>query len=422
MLRSFFSVIRWVNLLYILLTFCGFRFLLINPLFQLAGYTPSLGNAAFLLLALSVMLVAAGGYIINDYFDVEADLINKPQKVVIGNQISPDTAMRWYYLCNTAGIALGCWLAWQAGNVKLGFIHIFSAAMLWFYATYFKRKPLSGNLLVSLLVTLSIFCILFFDAEMRDFTAIKLKEILKSGFETLTGYIVAAPELTGYANKELFETIFTFVATYAGFAFLLNLVRELVKDMEDAPGDEEAGYRTLPVVAGFAFTKLLAGATVLLTIKLIANFQIEQALTGQLWVALATLPLIQLPLMYVVYKLWITNQKAGFTQISSVLKVVMLLGLAYLPYLRATIVYTPQQMVLPPGIESISVDIDSAQTQQPDTTVTIGTNPDTAVISIDPNAPPTPSATPADTETGLPESVQNKPAGNAPAIDNDLLK
>lgn len=422
MLRSFFSVIRWVNLLYLLLTFCGFRFLLINPLFQLAGYTPSLSNAAFVLLALSVMLVAAGGYIINDYFDVEADMVNKPHKVVIGNQISPDTAMRWYYLCNTAGIASGFWLAWQAGNVKLGFIHIFSAAMLWFYATYFKRKPLTGNLLVSFMVALSIFCILLFDTEMRAFTAIKMKEILKSGFETLTGYIVAAPELTGYTNKELFETIFTFVTTYAGFAFLLNLIRELVKDLEDAPGDEEAGYQTLPLVAGFAFTKLLAGATVLLTIKLITNFQIEQALTGQLWVAVATLMLIQLPLMYVVYKLWVTNQKAGFTQISRVVKVVMLLGLAYLPYLRATIVYTPQQMVLPPGIESISVDIDSTQTQKPDTTATKSANPDTAVIVIDPNAPQTTPATTIESETDLPKSMQPKPAGNVPAIDDDLLK
>lgn len=390
-MKAYFAVIRWANLLYLLLTLCTLRFLLIDPLFEMAGYTPSLGTVLFLLLVLSIMLIAAAGYIINDYFDVETDRINKPHKVYIGTTISPDMAMRFYYICSALGILIGTYLAWEVGNIRLVSVHLLSAALLWFYAISLKGKPFIGNLVISALVALSVLSVALFDAELLAFMSIKTKEVFKSVFETVTGFLVAAPELNSYTNRELFETILTYVGAYAGFAFLLNLVREMVKDIEDIEGDEEAGLRTLPIAAGVPFTKLLAVGFTLITVNFIAKFQINQFLVGQTWVAIFTLLLVQVPLLYITYKLFKASVKKDFTHISKVIKLVMLMGLAYFPYLRASMQFIPAQTILPPGIESITYDADTTEIEQPDTLKYIIdtkegiTRPDTASTPQTPN-------------------------------------
>lgn len=397
-MNTFFALIRTSNLIYIFITLCALRFLLIDPLFVMAGYTPSLHTVGFLLLILSVMLIAAAGYIINDYFDIEADRINKPEKAIIGKAISPDKAMLYYHVCNSAGIILGGVLAWQVGNIRLIFVHLITAALLWFYATSLKRKPFIGNLIISALVALSIFCVALFDLELLTYTGIKIKVIFKSLFESVTGFLVTAPELNNYTNRELLDTILTYVAGYAGFAFILNLIRELAKVMEDLEGDEEAGYRTLPLVAGVAFTKLLAAGLTLITVNFIAKFQISQMLAGQIPVAIATLILIQLPLIYITYKLYKASQKHDFSHISKIVKLVMLAGLLYLPYLRAGMQFIPPQTTLPPGIESITFEpdttntltVDTAEANLPDTikyiidSKTGLTHPDTASVPVEP--------------------------------------
>lgn len=405
----FLSLIRWVNLLYILLTLCLLRFLLIEPIYQLAGYQPTLGVSGFLVLVLSVMLVAAAGYVINDYFDVAADRLNKPDKTYVGNQISAQNALNLYYLLNSGGILMGFAIGWYAGNYKTGFVHLASAILLWFYSTTFKRRAFIGNLLVSGLVALSIYSIAFFDAELLAYIGYSVRALLKSGLESITGLSVSAPQLTTFTNAPLFGTIMLYISGYAGFAFLLNLVRELAKDMEDIEGDEEAGYKTLPIVAGIPFTKLLAAAVALITINFIAKFQINHFITGQAGVAAATLLLVQIPLLYVVYKLWKASGKQDFAAVSKLVKALMLVGLLYLPYLRASMQFVEPQMQLPPGIESITFDLDTTQTQQPDT-VNYIIDTQQGVIREDTsvNQPKQPAAS-------------GKKNGNKP-IDDDLLK
>ena len=181
------------------------------------------------------------------------------------------------------------------------------------------------------------------------------------------------------------------MGAYAGFAFLLNLVREMVKDIEDIEGDEEAGLRTLPIAAGVPFTKLLAVGFTLITVNFIAKFQINQFLVGQTWVAIFTLLLVQVPLLYITYKLFKASVKKDFTHISKVIKLVMLMGLAYFPYLRASMQFIPAQTILPPGIESITYDADTTEIEQPDTLKYIIdtkegiTRPDTASTPQTPN-------------------------------------
>ncbi len=163
----------------------------------------------FHLLVLSTVLIAAGGYIINDYFDIKIDRINKPHRVWIGKTISRRSALLTHQIFSGLAILLVFPLGWKAVG-----IHIFSTGLLWLYASGFKKKPFIGNFVVALL------------------TALVIAEVA----------IIYSP-----ANRLIYM--------YAVFAFFINLIREIVKDMEDIRGDEHHGARTLPILYGIHKTK-----------------------------------------------------------------------------------------------------------------------------------------------------------------------
>lgn len=331
-LQGILNLVRWVNLLYILVVYLLFRYCLLLPLYNFFDYQPSLTLGNYLVFTVSVMCIAAAGYIINDYFDVEADIINKPNKVYVTKLVSKAQAFRGYVLLNVLGVALGFYCANIVGHYQLAYIHIVCAALLWFYATTLKRIAVIGNVLVAGLTAFSILLIGFFEFWLFQYQVYLLDIFIKanSSFTLLNTDIVIA-------NESVFSLLLQYLYGFTAFAFLLNLAREFIKDVEDVQGDTIANYKTLAIVGGKPISKLLAAVCCLLTFYFLFKIQMAQVAVAA-WVSISLIAFfMQLPLLYLVYLVYTANTKKQMHSISTFLKVLMLVGILYLPYLRTTI-------------------------------------------------------------------------------------
>jgi len=220
----------------IILTQYLVRYCIILPAFETESlitgeYPTHLNDLNFLLLVLSTVLIAAGGYIINDVYDVETDAINKPGKNIVGSLISSRTATIVFLSLSLSGIVIGFYIAWLSGILIMAGIQIFTAISLWMYASYYKRRFLSGNMLISFLTALSIL-------------------------------------ITGLYEPEFYRN-FSYLLIYAIPAFGITLVREVIKDMEDLDGDERTQCKTIPVRLGLKKTKGVVQLLILINVILI---------------------------------------------------------------------------------------------------------------------------------------------------------
>ena len=148
---AFFKLVRVLNLLFIVITQALFQYAIVVPMFMYNLHSPALPAKYFILLSLSSVFVAAAGYIINDYFDLNIDRINKPGKNVVEVVIKRRWAIIWHWVLSFLGVAIGFYVGWKAGVFWLGFANLACVAALWFYSTTFKKKLLSGNIIISLL-------------------------------------------------------------------------------------------------------------------------------------------------------------------------------------------------------------------------------------------------------------------------------
>lgn len=230
----------------------------------------------FLIVASTVM-IAAAGYIINDYYDIKIDLINKPDRVVIGKTITRRYAIFFHTVISVAGVGKGLLINWKVGAVN--FVSVF---LLWLYSNNLKRLPLIGNLVVSLLTGLSIFLLSF-----------------------------------------LYEQYLPLVITYSLFAFFMTLIREIVKDMEDMKGDTTFGCRTLPIVWGIRKTKSFLYGTILAFSFLVLWLDYHQLKLS--WIYF--IPLLFVPMSILFYRLLKADTKKEFFQLSQLCKIIMLLGI-----------------------------------------------------------------------------------------------
>ncbi|MDQ6610744.1 MAG: geranylgeranylglycerol-phosphate geranylgeranyltransferase, partial [Bacteroidota bacterium] len=219
---AFFRLIRWPNLVFIALTQSLFYFCIYLPLFHQQR------TGKLLLIVAASVFIAAAGYIINDYFDLNIDRINKPKKNVVDSIIHRRWAIIWHLLLSFSGIVL---TAFGVGlhHWYLALANIVCVLLLWFYSTSFKRQLLIGNIIISVLTGWTIL-ILFFAFSNPG-----------NAFNT-----------TDPVSVKFFRLAFL----YAGFAFVISLIREAIKDMEDLEGDARYGCKTLPIVAGIKTTKV----------------------------------------------------------------------------------------------------------------------------------------------------------------------
>ena len=294
----FFKLIRWPNLFFILLAELLFHFCIFKPLYP--------GSEAetfpFLLNVFSNILIAAAGYIINDYFDVNIDQVNKPERVVVGNFIS----RRWVIFLHLLFSLLGVYISLIAFPFK-SYLHIHignlvAILLLWLYSTNFKKDFLVGNVVISLLTAWAIAVVYF--------SKFSLQELLH-------------PAIHNIANQRFFKLMLL----YSAFAFILTLVREALKDMEDKEGDEKFGCKTLPIVWGLMPTKVYISVWLTVVVVALTLIQLYVLPFGWGWSILYCIVTIILPLLIVLFKLPASFTSKDFTKLSSLIKLSMLFGI-----------------------------------------------------------------------------------------------
>ncbi|HRH84553.1 MAG TPA: geranylgeranylglycerol-phosphate geranylgeranyltransferase [Bacteroidia bacterium] len=309
---GFLRLIRFPNLIILALAQCLIYYMVVVPLLKTSEFTPSLHTWQFLLIVLSTVLIAAGGYVINDFFDKDIDAANGIGKV---HDFSGWTMKTLYFVFSIIGIAIGLYLTYALKLRQFALTYLLTAALLYFYSASYKRLPLVGNFVVAFLTAVAVFLPAFADYELQyAFRDIKLPVI----------------------NNKMYNLrlIIAIAAAYAFFAFLISLVREIIKDMEDIEGDREFGCNTLPIVAGINNTKLIAIGLLLLIVGLILFIQIKQAWWESLPVFGYTILFVQVPLLILSVKLFLSAEKKHFKVASMIAKVVMVGGILSLPVFK----------------------------------------------------------------------------------------
>ncbi|TBW29354.1 geranylgeranylglycerol-phosphate geranylgeranyltransferase [Gramella sp. KN1008] len=291
---SFFKLIRTGNLVFIALT----MFLIKYGLFEPFGVAVTLNLLGFSLLVLAVVCVAASGYVINDIFDVKADVKNKPDRTIVNSRISEKNAYRLFFILNIIGVGLGFYLSNMIGQPGFSAFFIFGSAILYLYNSQFQQTILVGNILVSVIVGLVP-------------VGVGLYDLL--------------PAITDQ-NQQTQSVIFSILIDYSIFAFLINLLREIVKDQEDIDGDYNAGYKTLPIVLGKNRTNKILFALGLLPLGFLI-FYTYKYLFENTPAVIYTLLLLVGPLLFFLINIWTAEKKKEYSRLSFVLKGILFFGL-----------------------------------------------------------------------------------------------
>ena len=292
LIRSVFLMTRFSNLVIICITGFLIRHTIINPFLQSDGTASSIDDLAFVMLILATVIIAAGGYIINDFFDVKIDAINKPGKNLIGNSISKNTAIMLYIFLTLSGIIISYNFGEMIGLRYPILVFALCAGLLYFYSSSYKTMLIIGNFIISLLAALSIFITILFDHN-----ALKSPHVL------------------------------TVITAYATFAFLMTFTREIIKDCEDAMGDRTYNATTLPLVIGVNPTRIIAGLLALTVFSLVLWIQIIQSQWETLLPFLYVTLFIQLPLLVLAFRCFTSNSKKADRRNSTISKSIMLTGI-----------------------------------------------------------------------------------------------
>ena len=300
---AFLKMIRLPNLFFIALTQLLFHFCILHPVLAQAGRLPLINGILFILLAIASVLIAAAGYIINDYFDINIDEVNKPKKNVVDHIVSRRWAMLWHFIMSGLGLLLSFYVAWKTGLWYIIIANFLCVALLFGYSVSLKRKLLSGNILISLLTAWVILVLCLSESSYLFYTAIE-------------------PEILNAKTK-----IVRLGFLYAGFAFISSLIREAIKDIEDMEGDAKYGCRTMPIVWGVHATKVYVAVWLIVLLALLLGVQVY-VLQFKWWPAIVySIVLIILPLLYVFYKLFQARSSKDFHALSSMTKLVMFTGI-----------------------------------------------------------------------------------------------
>ena len=302
LILAFIRLIRWPNLIFIAIT----QYLFYH--FIAGNINPSLLEDSscliYLLLAASVS-IAAAGYIINDYFDLQIDNINKPERVVVDAVIKRRWAIIWHWLLSATGLFLSALISHRIHNWQLFIGNVFCVVALWFYSTTFKKQLLTGNIIISLLTAWTIIVVILFSG---------VHLFSMKGWDN-AGYT--------FDVKRLFK----FTVLYAGFAFIVTLIREVVKDLEDMDGDARYGCRTMPIAWGVPATKVFVAVWIIISIAGLGIIQFYSLQTGNLIVSFYLLAAIIVPLAFVLKKLRKATLPSDYAQISGNMKWIMLAGI-----------------------------------------------------------------------------------------------
>lgn len=300
---AFFKLIRVENLLIIIITQWSIKYLVFAPINEFSKFTPVL----FTISLLSTLLIAAAGYIINDYFDVKTDKINRPETVVIDVVIKRRWAVILHIIFNGIGLILGLYLAIKCHTLKLLMFQLLSILLLWFYSTHFKKQLLVGNIVVSLLTaTIPLMPMVY-------------EYYLAGGIDSLSSFLIG----------DFLKILVIIVLGYSAFAFLTSFAREVIKDMEDYKGDIQTGCKTMPIVWGIITSKVVTFFVIVITIGLLLLASLKFYKEKQFMAVYYILGVVILPLMILLIQTIRAKTSKDFKMASLLLKFTMLFGIAF---------------------------------------------------------------------------------------------
>ncbi|MFV9550678.1 geranylgeranylglycerol-phosphate geranylgeranyltransferase [Algibacter sp. PT7-4] len=293
-MRSFLNLIRWKNMLMIALVQLLIKYALLEPF----GVQTTLNGFGIFLLVLATIFIAAAGNIINDIYDIETDLINKPNKVYINKFIPEKAAYNLFIAFNFIGVGIGFYLSHLVGKAPFFSIFVIISVLLYVYATYLKRTLLIGNIIISILVALSL--------------------IIVGVFELI-------PAITP-TNQSTQIVFFKIILDYSTFAFSINLLREIAKDIEDINGDYKVGMNTLPIAIGRVRAKNTLTILNFFPIAGIIHYIISSLYKQPIAVSYFLLFILG-PLIYTTIKTFNASTKKDMHHISNMYKFIMLSGM-----------------------------------------------------------------------------------------------
>ena len=308
LIKAFFQLIRWPNLVFIGLTQWLFYFCIVPSVYepnQNAVKELNKVDGLFYLLIFSSIMIAAAGYIINDYFDLQIDAINKPKKVVIDKILKRRWAIVWHLLLSLAGLGCSIFISIETDKWIIAIANFSSIFLLWIYSTTFKKKILTGNIIISALTAWVVLVVYYFAGA--NFLNYKGWENINYPFDI--------------------RKLYQLTILYSGFAFIISLIREAVKDMEDMEGDARFQCNTMPIKWGIPASKVFVAVWVVICISSLIIIQIYAWQTGWWISAVYNLCFVIIPLLFVLKKLYKAKISADYHQLSNYLKLVMLAGI-----------------------------------------------------------------------------------------------
>ena len=300
-------LIRLPNLIIILLTQYILEYLFLYPIFQKYAVSGQLNLLAFFLLAMVTVITAGAGYVINDIEDALIDQWNKPDRVVIGRFIATANAKRAYWLLVVSGFAFAVACQWFLPEVPMITIYLTATFLLHIYAKKLKRMALWGNLMVAVLCVYVVAIIAF--AEGQAINALWQK------------------------NAAAGEFVAIVFATYIGFVYCINMKREIVKDIEDIRGDVRYGCRTLPIVLGVKWTKVIAGVFATLLTVLIGFFSYYLWNLEEYYIFAYVLLFVLIPTIGGIVLLEKAKTIGHYRRLSKYLKWIMLAGMLLIVFM-----------------------------------------------------------------------------------------
>ncbi|MCR5532758.1 MAG: geranylgeranylglycerol-phosphate geranylgeranyltransferase [Paludibacteraceae bacterium] len=309
LLKDILRLVRWSNLLFLIALVWLMENWVAVPILAKLGFGELLPWYTLWLLGAGIVLIAAGGYVVNDYFDVKIDRINRPDAVIVTRSVSKPAAMRLSISLSVAGAVCGIAASGLLRSMTLTIIFVMVPGLLWFYSSSYKRLLMIGNLTIALLAGLTPLVI-----ALANVAQLKLL------------YAAILP----YTSLE--QDLFVWLGGFALFAFLLTWIREIVKDLQDQMGDRELECHTLPIVWGELWTKIFVTLLMVLTLAIIGHLWWHVLPFDRSWTSLSTRYIalgIVTPLCCSLWLLWSAKIPSDYKTCQQVIKFTMLLGMLY---------------------------------------------------------------------------------------------
>ena len=307
--RDILRLVRWGNVVFLGVLIWVMEKWVAVPILDAAAFGEQLPWYVLWLIILSVTLIAAGGYVINDYFDVKIDRINRPDELIVTRTISREGAFHLSIGLSASGLVSGLVAAGLLRSIVLAVIFILVPGLLWFYSSSYKRLLIIGNVTIALLAGLTPMIV-----------AIANKAQLEMRYEAILPY------------TPLVHDLFGLLSGFGLFAFILTWIREIIKDMQDQVGDREMECHTMVVVWGEFVTKICVSALVILTIGIIGYLWWSVLPFPHGWDSLSTRYIvlgILIPLLSSLWLLWNAKIPSDYKTCQQVIKFTMFIGMLY---------------------------------------------------------------------------------------------